>query len=314
MKNKKAFIFIILAGLFWGMSAIFVNLLSVYGFTPVQLTAVRATVAFALIGAFVAVKNRSAFSITLKRLPLFISLGVTLFFSAFLYYSSMVRTSVCTAVILLNLHPIYVTTFSAIFYRERLSKVKLSSIAAMLLGCAFVSGIFGGLELDPLGLVLGILSGVSYASYILLVKYYNQEGIPSSTANVYSFLFMAAVALSVSDPVNIVEITAAKPMPILPLLFGIGICTSVIPFVLNGIALRDLSAGTVSALSIVEPLSATVYSVVFFGEPMDAWKIVGVVLILGAVVFLGLDEIWSERALKKVSAESSEKKKYEFSS
>ena len=314
MKNKKAFVFIILAGVFWGMSAIFVNLLSVYGFTPVQLTAVRATVAFILIGTFVLVRNRAAFLIKPRRLPLFIALGVTLFFSAFLYYSSMVRTSVCTAVILLNLHPIYVTTFSAVFYRERLSIVKLSSIAAMLLGCAFVSGIFGGLELDPLGLVLGILSGVSYASYILLVKYYNQEGIPSSTANVYSFLFMAAVALSVSDPVNIVEITAAKPMPILPLLFGIGICTSVIPFVLNGIALRDLSAGTVSALSIVEPLSATVYSVAFFGETMDAWKLFGVVLILGAVVFLGLDEIWSERALKKASAETSEKKECEFSS
>ena len=313
MKNKKAFFFIILAGLFWGMSAIFVNLLSVYGFTPVQLTAVRATVAFVLIGTFVLFKNRAAFSINLKHLPLFVALGVTLFFSAFLYYSSMVRTSVCTAVILLNLHPIYVTTFSAIFYKERLSAVKLSSIAAMLLGCALVSGIFGGLELDPWGLVLGVLSGVSYASYILLVKYYNREGIPSSTANVYSFLFMAVVALPVCSPMRIVEITAVTPMPILPLLFGIGICTSVIPFVLNGIALRDLSAGTVSALSIVEPLSATVYSVAFFGERMDALKLFGVVLILGAVVFLGLDEIWSERASKKTGATAEEKKEYEFS-
>jgi drug/metabolite transporter (DMT)-like permease len=49
----------------------------------------------------------------------------------------------------------------------------------------------------------------------------------------------------------------------------------------------------------MEPLSATIYSVVFFGEAMDVWKIIGVAVILSAVVFLGLDEIWAERRASK---------------
>lgn len=299
MKNKKAFILIILAGVLWGTSGIFVNLLSPYGFAPIQLVATRATVSLVLIGGFMLVKDRKSFCTEPKRIPLFIGLGVSLFFSMFLYYSSMVRTSVCTSVILLNLHPIYVTAFSVAFYKERMSYVKLISILAMLFGCSFVSGVFGGLKIDALGLILGVLSGVAYATYIILVKYYNRVGVSNSTANVYTFLSLATVSICACDPVSFAKNVVFDPWSIIPLLFALGICTSVIPFILNGIALRDLSAGTVSALSIMEPLSATIYSVVFFSEPMDVWKIIGVAVILSAVVFLGLDEIWAERRASK---------------
>ena len=128
----KPLLYIVLAGVFWGTSGVFVNLLSPYGVTPIQFTAVRATVAFLLIGGYMLFKSRPAFLTEPRRIPLFIALAVALFMSMFCYYSSMVRTSVCTAVILLNLHPVYVTAFSAIFYKERLSAVKIASIAAML--------------------------------------------------------------------------------------------------------------------------------------------------------------------------------------
>ena len=157
--------------------------------------------------------------------------------------------------------------------------------------------------MDAVGLVLGVLSGMAYASYVLLVKYYNRAGISNSTANVYTFLSLAIVSVSTCNPQSFVKLASSEPIQIIPLLFALGICTSVIPFVLNGIALRDLSAGTVSALSIMEPLSATIYSVVFFSEPMDVWKMLGVVVILSAVVFLGLDEIWTEKRADKPNEE-----------
>ena len=307
MKSKKAFALMILAGILWGSSGIFVNLLSPYGFTPIQLVATRATVSFVLLGMFVLLKDRKAFLTESRRVPLFIALAVTLFLSMFLYYSSMVRTSVCTAVILLDLHPVYVTAVSAVIFKERLSPIKVTSIFAMLVGCAFVSGVFGGIKLDFAGLILGILSGVAYASYVLLVKYYNREGVASTTANIYTFLFMTVISLSVCKPLSLFLTASSDPIPTVPLLIALGICTSVIPFVLNGIALHDLSAGTVAALGIMEPLSATVFSVAFFNEPMDAWKIVGVVIILSAVVFLGLDEIWAERKADKASGKQEEK-------
>ena len=295
MKNKKAFLLMIIAGVLWGTSGIFVNLLSDYGFSPIQLVATRATVSLVLIGAFLLIKDKGAFITKPFDLLIFLALAVTLFLSMLLYYSAIVKTSVCTAVMLLNLHPIYVTAFSAIFYKERITPVKVLSIAVMLIGCSFVSGAFGGIRLDLEGFVLGISAGISYAAYIIIVKYYNRKQISGSTANVYTFLFMTVIAVCVCQPGILVEIAVSDALYIVPLLVMLGICTSVIPFALNGMALRDLSAGTVSSLSIVEPLSATLYSAAFFGESLDIWKTVGIALILGAVVFLGVDEILSSK-------------------
>ena len=70
MKNKKAFFLIILAGVLWGTSGIFVNLLSPYGFTPIQLVATRATVSLVLIGGFMLVNDRKSFCTEPKRIPL----------------------------------------------------------------------------------------------------------------------------------------------------------------------------------------------------------------------------------------------------
>ena len=300
MNKKRAVILLLIAGLLWGTSGIFVHYLAPLGFSSIQMTAVRATVSSVFIIAFMLIKDRRSFLVKPSELWIFLSLAVTLFFACFLYYTSMVRTSVCTAVILLNMFPIYVTVFSAVFYGEKMTALKVSSIVAMVVGCSFISGIVGGLELDTVGVVLGILSGVSYAAYVLLVKYYNRRGISSSSANLYSFLFMAIIALSVCEPVSLVTLAADNPWPALPLLVGLGVCTFVIPFVLNAKALRELPAGTASALCVMEPFSATMYSVLFFDEQLDIGKIVGVVLILGAVVFLGVSETSGSESADRV--------------
>ena len=302
----KALVYIILAGVLWGTSGIFVNLLSPYGFTPVQLTAVRSCVALILLGSYMLINAKGAFLTEPRRIPLFAALALTLFGSMLFYYTAMVRTSVCTAVMLLNLHPVYVTAFSAVFYKERLSAVKIASIGVMLFGCSLVSGVFGGFELDTAGIVFGLLSGVSYAAYLIFVKYYNREGVAGSTANLYTFFFLAVVAITVCRPAKLFEIAISNSISTIPLLLCLGICTSFVPFLLNGAALRYLSAGTVSALSIIEPLSATIYSVMFFGEQMNAIKLIGVITILGAVITLGLDEMRPQKSLEDRSGKKTD--------
>jgi D-glycero-D-manno-heptose 1,7-bisphosphate phosphatase len=55
-------------------------------------------------------------------------------------------------------------------------------------------------------------------------------------------------------------------------------------------ALRDVPAGTASALSIVEPMSATVFSVAFLNEKMTVPAVCGIVLILLAVFLLSRED------------------------
>lgn len=59
------------------------------------------------------------------------------------------------------------------------------------------------------------------------------------------------------------------------------------PYSLYTVSLKALSSGTVSALGIVEPLSATLFGTFLFGEKLTVWSVAGIVLILSSVVLLG---------------------------
>lgn len=291
MKMKsKAFIFIIISGLFWGSSGVFVNLLSPYGFTPLQMTFVRGFIAFTGLAVYALIFDRSMFVIKPSRIFAYAIVGVLLFSTAALYYSSIRMTSIPTAVVLMYTSPIYVTAFSALFLGERLTLPKAGAITLMLVGSALVSGIVGGFKLDLMGLFFGLLSGVTYAAYNVVAKILFSKGDNPKSVSLYSFLFMALTASFFSEPAALVGRIAQKPSATLPLLIGLGVCTYVVPFFLYNLSLKTLSAGTASALGVIEPMAATIYSIVIFGDIPDIYSIIGIVMVLAAVVLIGVIE------------------------
>ena len=293
--KTKAFIYIIIAGILWGTSGIFVHFLTPYGFSSVQMTAVRGAVSFIGMAIYALISDKKLFKIKPTDLLFFAPIGATLFFTAFLYYTAMTMTSVSTAVVLMYMAPVYVMIFSVLFLGESFSKMKLFSVCAMLIGCALVSGIIGGIEFDVLGIIFGFLSGVSYATYNILTKVALRGKRNAVSMTVYSFLFMAIIAICVANPADIVDKAVANPWPAIPLLIGIGIATFVIPYFLYTLAMRDLPAGTASALGIVEPMAATIFSVLFLEEKLGWLPAIGIVLILVAVFMLGKAEDHSKK-------------------
>lgn len=69
-----------------------------------------------------------------------------------------------------------------------------------------------------------------------------------------------------------------------------GFITFVIPYFLYNILVKYLSASTASSLSVVEPLAATVYGIIFFKEIPDIFTFIGTVLVVIAVVLIGFIE------------------------
>lgn len=288
--KKRAFLFIIAAGILWGTSGIFVNLLSPYGFSSLQMSAMRGTVSFLCFAVYAAVKNIRLFRVGKKELLLFVALGISLFGTGSCYFMSMQMTSISTAVVLMYMAPVYVVVFSVLFFGERLTPLKAVSVAVMLVGCALVSGVVGGLKFDLLGILFGILSGIAYGAYNILTKIAMKNGSDPVSTTLYGSLFMAVAALSVCDAGGLVRGAAQNPAATLPLIIGVGVITFVLPYFLYTVAMRALPAGTTAALGIIEPMAATVFSIMIYGERLTLWSGLGMVLILGAVILLGKGE------------------------
>ena len=174
--------------------------------------------------------------------------------------------------------------------------MKLASIVTMLVGCVLVAGVVGGFKTDLVGIMFGVLSGISYAAYNIITKISMRRGNDPFSLTFYAFLFAAIVSTAISDPVGIVDNASAAPALLRPMLILIGIVTCVSPYFLYTLAMRDLSAGTASSLGIIEPMAATVFSAIFLSEIPDVFQIIGILLILGATVLLSIAE---SRATRK---------------
>ncbi len=293
MKNKKkiALIEIICAGILWGTSAIFVNFLSLYDVSSLQMTFIRAFVSLLLLCVYGSIRDRGMFGNVKseKELLLFIGSGASFFGTATFYYLSIQTTSVSTAVILMYTAPIFVMIYSILFLSEKLTLLKLVSVIAMLGGCGFISGIIGGLKFDAIGVLFGFLAGLSYSAYNIFVKMEMRQKSNPITATFYCFLIASLMGFVMCDPLQLPSLIA-KDVAVLPLMLMLGVCTCILPYFLYTLALKVLPAGIASALAIIEPMSATLFSVVLFSQPMDVFSVCGIILILGAVFLLSRSE------------------------
>ena len=288
--KKSAFIYIALAGLLWGTSVIFVHFLAPIGFSSQQMTAMRGVVSLLALLIYIFFTYKELFKIKKSYIPFFIGAGITMNLTATCYYFSMQASSPSTAVVLMYSAPVFVMIYSVLFMGEKLTTIKTMSVFFMIVGCGLVSGIIGGLKFSFWGILIGFVSGLTYSAYNIITKLEMKKSIHPLTATFYCYVFMALSAVLISNPSEIISITMQNPALNIPLVIGVGIFTSVLPYFLYTLGLKALPAGTASALGIIEPLAATVYSVIFFSEPLSLASIIGIVLILGATVMLSRSE------------------------
>ncbi len=283
--KTKAFIYIILAGILWGTSGIFVHFLAPIGLSSIQMTAIRGIISSIVMVTYTLISDKQLFKISLKQFAMLACTGMGMFLTAFCYYASMQASSVSTAVILMYTSSIFVLIYSVLFLGEKLTLLKGISLVFMIIGAGLVSGIVGGLKFSFIGIALGLLSGITYSVYSIISKILINNKCSPQTLSMYCFIFMALIATSISKPNEIVSIAAKNPLYIL-LMVGCGICTCVLPYFLFTLSLKNLPAGTASSLSIVEPLAATLFSITILGEKLSIYSSIGIVLIISAVFML----------------------------
>ena len=278
---------IILAGIFWGSMGIFVRKLGTYGFTSVQIVAIRITLAALVFSIVLFIRNRSGFRITLRDLPLFLGLGFgSILFFTVCYFTAITIMPLSTAAILLYTSPIWIMLMSMLFFREKLNRIKLIALVLAFAGCVLVSGISGeGITL--IGLLIGLGSGIGYGLYSILGTIALRRYSPY-TVTTYTFLFAAAGSWLVCGPADMIsKFTAAADLPFLLFFCCLtALVTAVIPFLSYTLGLRTVEASRAGILATIEPMVATLIGILVFAEPLTLLSGLGILLILAAVVLL----------------------------
>ena len=288
MKQTKATIAVILAGVFWGIINIFVKKLSAAGLDPLQISLVRMLVAAVVFSLFVLIKDKKAFKIQLKDIWMFICTGIVsiVLFNTFYFYT-MIHSEASIAVVLLYTSPVFVMILSAIFFKEKITKQKIAALILTLLGCFLVTGVIGGSVSIAFPFILtGIASGLFYALYsifgeIALKKY------DTMTVTVWTFLFALIGSIPFGKLPATIRTISAEPTLILYAL-GIGVLSTVLPYFLYTWGLARMDTSNAAILVAVEPLVGCVIGMTLFHEPHNFLKILGILLILASIVLLNI--------------------------
>lgn len=274
------------AATLWGCMGIFSRGIAAMDISVTSVAILRNLGACLLMGLFFLLTDRSIFRVKLRHLPIFLGTGVgSVLMMTLFYFRSQQESSLAVAAILLYTAPTFVVILSALLFKDKITKQKLAALVIAFLGCSFVSGIWsGGLEVSPLGLVLGLASGFSYSLYTIFGRFGLQHYQPF-TVTFYSLVFAGIGSLFFWNTGEMAVI-AASPKGLL-LSLGLMLFATVLPYLLYTKGLGGLGdSSKASILASVEPVVASLVGILAFGEPMTLGVILGLGCILISVYIL----------------------------
>lgn len=288
VKSKSAWM-IVGAGVLWGLIALFVRALSAAGLSSLEIVFYRNILAALVLGAVIAVHDRSAFHIRLRDIWMFVGTGmISIALFNFCYFYTLERSSVAVAALLLYTSPVFVMVLSVLLFREKLTSRKLLSVCITIAGCACITGVFAQAQTAPPLIVLcGLGSGLFYGLYSIFGKFALKR-YHTITVSFYTFVF-AAIATAPFCAVKCASFTAAHPTALL-LGIGLAVVCTVAPFLLYTGGLNGVPASQAAILATVEPLVGSLLGVVVFGDPFTVWTVLGMVLIFAAIAVLQLPQ------------------------
>jgi len=284
--TKSSYFFVIIAAILWGIIGLFVKALSNFGFSPLQIVAIRAIGSSIFLLIFFLFKDRKILIIDIRHSHYFIGTGIASFilFNWFYFYTISI-SSISIAVILMYTSPVFVVFFSIFLFKEKLNRQKNISLCLTFIGCLLVT-VFGqvtGQKTSSIAILTGLASGLTFGLYSIFGRYALEKYNPM-TVTTYTFVFASIGILPI---VNLKEMFYIF-QNINAIYYGVAIvllCT-VLPFLLYNKGLTYMEASRASIISTLEPVVATIIGIAIFNESITLLKVIGILLVVFAVSML----------------------------
>ncbi len=284
MKKLAPFL-ILLAGILWGIIGFFVRKLNYLGFGPFDIVFIRAITTMSLLLIFLLIYNNKMLKIKLKDIWCFIGTGIlSIVFFNFCYFKAINLTSLSVAAVLLYTAPAIVLILSSVFFREKITIIKIISMLLTFAGCVLVSGALsdkGNINLQ--GIVFGLGAGLGYALYSIFSRCALERGYHSLTISFYTFVFASVSSVFLTDLKKIGRVCLADyRLIVFCMIFGL--ISTVIPYIVYTLGLNEMENSRASIIASIEPVAATMLGILYFHEKLKINEMVGALFVITAIV------------------------------
>jgi drug/metabolite transporter (DMT)-like permease len=211
-----------------------------------------------------------------------------------LFFIAIRGTSVAIGMFLQFLAPVWVALIAPRVFRARTEAIVYPALAIALAGLAVIlapSLLGEGIRLSAWGVTAGLLAGVGYAAFQLVVKDLTKR--VSAVTIVFTEAWLDALILL---PLALWQtVGAGYQLTTRDLVAGLilGVVCTALAYLMWTYGMGMIKVQHSSILGYLEPVSAPIYALLLLGQGISVWTVIGGALIVVAgllVVLLGEHE------------------------
>ncbi len=274
-----------IAGVSYGTNPLFAKPLLESGVPVLVMLFFRYGISAVILAGWMLLK-REPFKVNGKELRLLAVLGTLFAGSSLFLFTSYEFIPSGLATTLVYLYPVFVALIM-VFLRFYPSWQTWMSIIATFGGILLLSTPSAGSSIRIPGIVLAVLSALSYAFYLVIVNRSKRiRNVSEHTLTLYALmtgtvLFAVIRAFQGGGLVEGVDSAADWGN-----LVGLAIVPTMISMLTLAVSSRYIGPTKTSILGVFEPLTAILIGTLLFGEPLTLKMGVGIAICVGAVVFM----------------------------
>jgi drug/metabolite transporter (DMT)-like permease len=220
--------------------------------------------------------------------PALIIMGIVNPLIIYFYFVNITISGYSISAFLLYTGGIFFLLFLVVTKEERVSKINIVSFIFAVLGVAIIMEFWKGV-INPLGIIYGILSGLTFGILIFYKKKaYNKRNRNNIKENGDFDTFLAwwptLFIVILFLPIGAGDLIK---FDVVDLIFALilGLIPTALAFVLYNVGAKNDKGGNIIILSYIEPVTATIWSIIIL-QTISVFTIIGGSLIIMANVLV----------------------------
>jgi len=203
----------------------------------------------------------------------------------YLFFSSVRLTGVAIGtVVTIGSAPVFSGVIEWLLVKRRPTRVWIMATALAIIGCALLFLNKYGIVVNPGGIAMSLGAGLLFAFYTLVNKDVLEKVEPVPAVAVI-FSMSAIMLLPFLFLFETEGLMTGRGVSVVVYL---GIVTTSVAYILFSAGLKRIPSSSAVTLSLAEPLTAALLSVIVVGERLSGTSWIGITLLLGGILVLTL--------------------------
>jgi len=280
----------LLAACTWGAIGPAMREALALGVTPVEVTFIRAAGSALVVGLWLLFKSPTKILCPLREVPFRMLNGLFGVVGIFLLTNiGLVRIPVGFATVLFYTAPFWVLLLEFFFFHQSLSRSRILALGLAFGGVWVALGRNWGGSGDLLGVGVMLLSGFSYAGYLLIGRYGPGGRDPLGTY-FHTYLWGALFVWIISGFIGSLGPFPPFSWRLLGVLSYLVLVNTVLAYALVQFSLGYLTGGVASILSMSEIAFAIFWGMILLDQVPSLATVGGGVMIVGGILIILLEQ------------------------